>query len=127
MCLGTVLKRGLNESGVGYKVLEKRNGKLYSPTVDTSKVRPVGKWLRASLWFMPRWLRWSAGWYICLDAEGALDFLYPYPNMAIFKVEYKNGHTRGCYYNPDRHTIVASRMRIIEEVRIVKSTTNSAT
>ncbi len=116
MCLDTVTKTNLDESGVGWKVFVMREGKLCGDVFYAHYSRPVNKWLKASAFTIKKCKFKTEGYpldfHIFKSKEGAQSWARAgKPMDRIMKVKYRKGHTRGKQLDYD--TIVAKEMLIL--------------
>jgi hypothetical protein len=78
-------------TGVGYKVFDVREGKLFSEMMQCGVFRPVRKWLKAS---GPGPELYGAGWHIFTTARGAQGWGCDI-NQVIRKVKYRRAFLTG--------------------------------
>jgi len=100
MCLDTVSKRKPKPEGTGWKVFREYNGVLYGEFQNTSKVCPVGKWLKENDYKSvgykmsisgPSYL---LGWHVFKRKKDAKKWMNNLRRV-VRKVEYRKAHTQG--------------------------------
>ena len=119
MCLDTVTKTNLNESGVGWKVFEVDDGKVCGEIFGSYDKRPTNRWLhemnfRDSIMAgLFRKKGYPYGFHIFKHPQTAKRWADRHTGgeFIYIKVKYRRGHTLGRQYKGN--VIVAKEMLIL--------------
>lgn len=101
MCLDTIAKTELDESGFGWKVFNiDCHGHIYGHIFDSYTRKLRNRWLVAKRQNLESdlGLSYTSGFHIFLEKEGAVLWLegsIASANAEIMKVKYRKGHTTG--------------------------------
>ena len=125
MCLNFIKNKDLNITGIGWKVLNERNGKLYGEFYHKTLPYKLNRWEKATneILRINSFQTYPSGFHIFVEKKDDERWCFSLTGQIIKKVKYRKGHTLGS--QTEDNIIVAEEMLIIpkqENKKCLKNT-----